>query len=234
MENRESMYDLLLQMPLFQGITTQQLTRILEITPTDFRRFKAGEVISRGGEVCIGAIFILSGKVELQTPTFANRLRIMQQFGAPHNMSLHHLFGADVLSHSTIVATEDAGLMVIHKPDFLNLLQENQILLINAMNILCTRAQKQHKALDFSGESDPVLRIASWLLAFTDHSSQDICIEGRVEDWCEMLKLDEPSFWRCIAALEGIKALEVVEGRLHLTDRYELRKFINNKINTNG
>lgn len=228
--NTVSMYELLLQMPLFQGITEQQLTRILEIIPFDFRRFRAGEVVSKSGDQCIGAIFLLSGSIELRTPTFAHRMMITQRFSAPHNMSLHHLFGAETQAHSTIVALEDVGLMVIHKVDFLNLLQENQILLINAMNTLCTRAQKQHKALDFSGETEPILRLASWMLAFTDRASTSTVIDADPSDWCSMLQLDEASFWRCVATLEGIHAVEVLDGhKLHLIDRYELRKYINRK-----
>lgn len=225
-----SMYDVLKQLPVFQGITTDQMTHILEVIPFDFRQYRNGSVICRGGDLCLGATFLLSGSVRLETPIFNHRVKISQTFVAPYTFSLHHLFGAEVSVRSTMVATSPrAGLMLLKKPDFLRVLKENDVALINVMNMLCTRAQKQHKAIDFSGETDPILKLSSWILAFTERSAQEVVIEADEKDWCDMLKLDKPSFWRCVAYLEGQHVVESVNGRLKLLDRYGLRTIVGNK-----
>lgn len=225
-----SMYELLMELPVFQGIGREELTHILEVIPFDFHTFSYGQTISRGGEECQGAVFLLSGKLSLQTPIFNNRVLITQVFEAPHTFSLHHLFGADILAHSTMVSgAERTGIMLLRKTDFLRVLRENEIALINALNMLCTRAQKQHKAIDFSGETDPVLRLASWILAFTERAAKEVIFEAREEDWSDMLQLDKPSFWRCVATLEGQHLLESYGGRLKLLDRYGLRTLVGAK-----
>ena len=224
------MYDLLMQLPIFQGISVEQMTHILEVIPFDFKTYKSGEVIISGGDDCPGTTFLLSGRVCLQTPVFNHRVLLTQMFDAPYTFSLHHLFGADTQVRSTMTAAaEKTGVMILKKKDFLRILHENEITLINVLNMLCTRAQKQHKAIDFSGETDPVLKLASWMLAFTERSAKEVVIEARESDWCDMMKLDKPAFWRCVATMEGLHILESENGRLKLLDRYGLKSLVGSK-----
>lgn len=225
-----SMYEQILQLPIFQGISGQDLTRILEKTPFHFQRFRPGETIYECGDTSSRVVFVLSGAVRLITGTFGNRVSISQDFEAPHTMPFYYMFGAETKERSSLHALEPAGVMMLDKANFLNVLQQNQILLMNVLNILCTHAQKQHKAMDFSGENDAVLRLSSWMLAFTDRVAQNIYIEAKVTDWCNMLQLDQAAYWRCVAQLEGQKCVEVMNGKLKLLDRYGLRTFVSRKI----
>ena len=44
-----------------------------------------------------------------------------------------------------------------------------------------------------------------------------------------MMQLDKPSFWRCVASMEGQHILETENGRLKLLDRYGLKSLVSNK-----
>lgn len=229
-----SMYEMLMQLPVFQGVSSDQMTHILEVTRFEFKTFREGEVICNSGDYCRGVTFLLSGRLKMVTPVFNNRMHITQVFEAPYTFSMHHLFGADLNAHSTLKAHSDrTGVMLLPKTDFLRLMHENEVPLINVMNMLCTRAQKQHRAIDFSGQNDPVLRLASWILAFTDKGARQVSVEATTRDWCEMLGLDEPAFWRCVAAMEGQHIIEAVNGRLKLLDRYALRRLVSAKTEQN-
>lgn len=229
-----TMYELLMQLPVFQGVSTGQLTEIIEKIPFSFSQFEPGQVLMKQGEVCTAMTFILSGTVRTQTPTFGQKVQIMQEFQGPYTMPFYNLFGAETHVHDTVTALTRVGVMQLDKSNFLNVMQQNPILLINVMNMLCTNAQKQHKAMDFSGESDPVLRLASWMLAFTERKAENIHIDAKINDWCDLLQLDEASFWRCVAILEGQSILEVEGRRLKLLDRYSLRTFISRKTAQNA
>ena len=225
-----TMYDQLMQLPLFQGLSNKQMTHILEVIPFEFRTFRQDEVISLRGMECRGVTFLLSGSIRVETPIFNQRVKITQVFETPYNFSLHHLFGADIRAHSTMyAASPKTGIMLLRKADFLRILNENEVTLINTLNMLCTRAQKQHKAIDFSGETDPILKLASWILAFTERSAKEATFVATEHDWSEMLQLDIPSFWRCVAVLEGQHMLESYGGTLKLLDRYALRTLVGTK-----
>ena len=48
----ETMFDTLLQLPLFQGLCHEDFTNILEKVKLHFTRHKAGEPLIKSGEVC--------------------------------------------------------------------------------------------------------------------------------------------------------------------------------------
>lgn len=224
-----SMYEVLKLLPVFQGISTEQLTTIIEKIPFEFTQYEPGEVILGQGNVCGAMTFILSGTVRMLTPTFGDKVHISQEFDGPYTVPFYNLFGAETHLHDTLVAVTRAGIMQLDKNNVLKVLQQNNILLINAMNMLCTNAQKQHKAMVFSGESDPVLRLASWMLAFTERNANNIVLDAEIEDWCDLLQLDEASFWRCVATFEGQNIVEIDGKKLNLLDRYGLKTFISRK-----
>ncbi len=228
-----TMYDVMMQLPVFQGISSDQLTEIIEKIPFHFEHFEKDAVIMTQGEVCDCATFILSGKVRMTTPTFGGRVIIEQDFEAPYTLPFYNLFGAETHLHDNVISLGHTGIMRLDKLNFLRVLQQNKILLINVLNMLSTHAQKQHKAMDFSGEADPVLRLSSWMLALTERSAFNIAITATPNDWCKMLQLDEQAFWRCVAVLEGQKVVESEGGRLKLVDRYGLRTYVGQKTAQN-
>ncbi len=220
------MYEMLMQLPVFQGISEEQLTNIIEKIPFDFSQYEPDSVIMKRGEECNAMTFALSGMVRTYTPTFGGKVMIEQDFQGPFTMPFYNLFGAETHLHDDMKAVTRAGIMRLSKAHFLEVLQQDPILLINVMNMLCTHAQKQHKAMDFSGETDPLLRLASWILAFTENNAVNIVLSADTEDWCKLLQVDEQSFWRCVASLEGQHILETDGRKLKLVDRYGLKTFI--------
>lgn len=221
------MYELMLQLPIFQGISRSQLTKILEKTSFHFDRFGAGDVIFDLDQKVENIIFVISGEVRLTTPTFGGKMTILEDFYAPQTMPFQNFFGVDTFYRSRLTALQPTGIMLLDKSNFLSVLQQNMVLLVNVLNILSSNAQKQHKGLDFSSETDPLHRIASWMLAYTDRPAHNINLHAKVSDWCNLLHLDQSEFWRCIAELEGRKCVETDKDHIRLVDRYGLRALLN-------
>lgn len=222
-------YDTLLQLPIFQGISAEQLTSIIEKTPFQFRKFKEGEVIAERGEICDRLVFVLNGTVRLEMPTFDGRVLITQEMEGPHTMPFYYLFGAQTTLPGMLIACTDVGIMELDKQHFLKLLQSNEIPLVNVLNMLSTHAQKQHLALDFAGKISDVERLASWLLAYTERASKNIYVTANEEDWCLLLHAKPAEFWRAVAIFEGKGVIESSGGVLKLIDRYALRSYVNFK-----
>lgn len=223
------MFDLLLQLPIFQGLSYGQLTEIVEKIPFDFARFNAGDVLYESGDRCEKITFLLNGTVRLTTPTFSDKVQITQDFVGPYLMPFYHLFGVQTTERSTLEAVTAIGVLHFDKENFLRMLQANYVMLVNVMNILSTHAQRQHTLLEFSGQAEPTLRLASWLLGFTDRMGDNITIEAKVTDWCNMLQMDQSAFWRSISQLEDVHCVEVAGGKLKLTDRYGLKGYVSGK-----
>jgi len=222
-------FDTFLQLPIFQGMSIEQLTAVLEKTPFEFRKFAEGEVIAEAGEQRDSIVFILSGIVRKEMPTFDGRIIISEDFEGPHTLPFYYLFGAQTTSPSRLLAQSSVGIMELAKPYLLQLLRDNEIPLVNVLNMLSTHAQKQHKAMDFVGKENDLERLASWLLAYTDRHGRNIQLTASESTWCQMLHLQPNDFWRIVAGLEGKKIVEVDGLNLKLLDRYALRGIVNSK-----
>ena len=49
----DSMYDVLLQLPLFQGVSRMKMSEIIEKTRFHFLKYQDNEIIAHRGEECI-------------------------------------------------------------------------------------------------------------------------------------------------------------------------------------
>ena len=63
----ETMYDTLLQLPLFQGLCHNDFTEILEKVKIHFAKYQAGDTILTQGDVCDKLVFLLKGKISSNT-----------------------------------------------------------------------------------------------------------------------------------------------------------------------
>ena len=227
------MYDILLQLPLFQGLSQEQLTLIIEKIPFHFRKFRSNEYLIHEGDECKDIIFILSGRVRMITPTFKTSILIAEDFVAPYTVPFTSFFGSDTTSRCSIYAQGQVGAMVLDKTNFLNLIERNRVMLVNVLNILSANAQKRYLAMDSMAEKDPGVKLARWLLAYTSYLAKNIVVDAEMQDWCAMLNLEEPVLRRAIMQLTEEGCVEAQEGKIKLSDRYGLRTFVSRNTTTN-
>jgi CRP-like cAMP-binding protein len=69
----ESMFTTLLTLPLFQGLSYDDVTRIVESTRLDFITLKEGNVLCRHDEPCNDVYFIIEGRITTRTPATDGR-----------------------------------------------------------------------------------------------------------------------------------------------------------------
>lgn len=220
------MYDLLLELPIFQGLSYEQLTLILEKVPFHFKKYRNNENLVTAGDRCEEVIFLLSGRVRMITPVFGDKIVISEDFDAPHTIPFSNFFGHEVRSRCGVYAQGAVGAMTLNKANFLTMLENNRLMLINVLNILSTHAQKNHYALDSIGEKEPEMRLASWLLAYTQRPAKNIIVDASAEDWCSLLHVDAETLQKTIKILAEEKYLEFDSGKMKLTDRYGLRTYV--------
>ena len=59
-----TMYDTLLQLPLFQGLCKNDFTNIIGKVKLHFRKYNADDIIVEQGAPCTQLIFLLNGEIE--------------------------------------------------------------------------------------------------------------------------------------------------------------------------
>ncbi|MEG2573210.1 MAG: Crp/Fnr family transcriptional regulator [Bacteroides sp.] len=136
-----TMYDILLQLPLFQGLCEDDLTNILEKVKFHFSKHKVGEKILRAGEVCDKLVFLLKGKVSAERTNSNPLFTCCEYFNAPYLVEPYSLFGMNTEYISSYIAQTDVDLLTVDKSYISSELNNYPIFRINYMNIISNHAQ---------------------------------------------------------------------------------------------
>lgn len=136
------MFDTILQLPLFQGISTESLTKILDKAILHFEKKEAGEVIIERGTQCNSLVYILRGEVEKSTEGMGESPYEVSEFmTGPYLIEPNSMFGLDTFFKSTYIAHTDVDMMSVSKEFMNSILLKDDVFLLNYINILCRRTQ---------------------------------------------------------------------------------------------
>lgn len=143
----ETMFDTLLQLPLFQGLCHEDFTSILDKVKLHFIKHKAGETIIKSGNPCTQLCFLLKGEISIVTNAKENIYTVIEQIEAPYLIEPQSLFGMNTNYASSYVAHTEVHTVCISKAFVLSDLFKYDIFRLNYMNIVSNRAQNLYSRL---------------------------------------------------------------------------------------
>ncbi|WP_315352556.1 Crp/Fnr family transcriptional regulator [Phocaeicola abscessus] len=142
-----SMYDTLLQLPLFQGLGKADLTNILSKVKLSFHKYSPGETIVKQGDKCEQLIFFLNGQLVAETEHSEANYTFSEIFKKPMVIEPYSLFGLHPNYHATYKARTEVQLLAIRKTYMLAELNLYEIFRINYLNIVSNQVQVEHEKL---------------------------------------------------------------------------------------
>ena len=136
-----SMFDTLLQLPLFQGLSLEDLTNILAKVKLQFVKWKAGATIAQKDEPCTQLTFILKGKISVSTPATNQLYQLTESYEAPYLIEPQAMFGMYTHYVSSYTAEEATDTVSISKIFVSSELFKYEIFRLNYINIISNRTQ---------------------------------------------------------------------------------------------
>lgn len=136
-----SMYDKLLELPLFQGLTKENITSIIEKVKMGFHKYDAKQYIALQDTKCNTLIFILNGKVSITSTDKKKNFRIEEQVNGPYIIEPYSLFGMHTNYQASYSALNEVETLNIDKSYILTNLCKFEIFNLNYLNIISNRAQ---------------------------------------------------------------------------------------------
>jgi CRP-like cAMP-binding protein len=224
-----SFLDILLQTPIFQGVSKSKLTTCLEKHCVEFLKFQAGETIVAVGEEFTHIKFLISGKLINVTANKALNLQVVELYSAPSLISGNYIFGIETHSICASIAQTDVGVMQIAKEDFLELLRKEQIFMINYLNLLSARSQSYyHTMLSIStGELDE--RFAQWVLLLTHKKAEEISLSIRLDEMAKLLGDSRENLQLMLRDLKKKKFLTFSENEIKILNRHALADIVHSE-----
>ena len=155
-------YNKLLELPLFQGLSRVDMTEILARTKFGFEKIEADKEVVRAGEECHRLFFLLNGTLEIENISDDHNYRIIESTTGPEVLQPERIFGLRQRYTKTYRTKESCNFVWLMKSEVLKLMANYEIFRLNLLNIISTFGQ----------------RSADWVWR---HSPQDV--KGHIIRW---------------------------------------------------
>lgn len=141
------LYDQLLQFPVFQGMSHEDLMEVVAHTKFDFLKIPQGGILIHDGDECNKLYFITSGSVSQVMYSDNKKYYIREHLQAPFVIQPERLFGLNLQYSAEVTATTCINCFAISKEEMRNLSDNLMVFRINLLNIYATLAQKYQRYL---------------------------------------------------------------------------------------
>ena len=135
-------YDQLLQFPLFQGMSRDDLEIVAGHIRFGFVKIPAGKSVVKEGEPCSRLMLLTNGSVTVDTFADDRAYRVTERMSAPYMLQPEAAFGYHQRYTHEVVASTDTNLLTIDKEEIVRLLEDFLVFRLNFVNIYATQIQK--------------------------------------------------------------------------------------------
>ena len=214
----ETMFDTLLQLPLFQGLCHEDFTSILDKVKLHFIKHKVGETIIESGSPCKQLCFLLKGEVSIVTSSKENIYTVIEQMEAPYLLEPQSLFGMNTNYTSAYVAHTEAHTVSISKAFVLSDLFRYDIFRLNYMNIISNRAQTCYNRLWTKVPEKLEARIADFILSHIERPSGEKILKIKMEELANAINDTRLGVSKALNGMQEDGLLELHRGEIVIPD----------------
>ena len=203
-----SMYQQLMQLPLFQGVSTDKITVLVEKLPFHFLKYRSGEKIVAAGDPSTHIRFIVSGRVRTVMNTTRLKVSIEQTLSTSHVLAPEYLFGRDNAYPFTAFADGPCGILQLLKGDYIKMINADKVFLFNILNYLSSGSQRGIAMALAARDGSVDERLAMLMNVLTVTGATDIVLKYKQKDLCSLLGTQRTTL---IAMLDRLSEQEILE-----------------------
>ena len=213
-----SMYQQLMQLPLFQGVSTEKITALVEKLPFHFLKYRNGEQIFAAGDPCTHIKFIVSGQVRLETPFPKLRITMHQTVSNPHVLAAEYLFGRDTAYPFTAISDGACGILQLRKSDYIKMISTDKVFLFNILNYLSSGSQRSMLLPLTVKDASVDGRLAMLIDALSISGATDIGLRYKQKDLCALLGTQRTTLVSTLDNLSDQGILDYDSNELRILD----------------
>ncbi|MBP5356237.1 MAG: Crp/Fnr family transcriptional regulator [Prevotella sp.] len=135
-------FEKLLMLPLFQGMSSSEITSVAGKTKFAFHRVAKGKKVVSEGDPCQNLLFLLEGSLQVTSRADDNSYSMVEELAAPDVIQPERIFGLTQRYSKTFVALTECRLVSVSKAEMLRLSEEHMIFQLNLLNIISTQSQR--------------------------------------------------------------------------------------------
>lgn len=210
------MIPVLVNNPLFRGITPERLFADLEEISFHTRSYKKGEILAQQGAVCNRLVILTKGSVRGEMIDYSGHLIKVEDIAAPRAIAPLFLFGEENRYPVEVTANEPTEVIELPKSSVLSLFRKNEQFLENYMNLSANYARTLSDKLFFMSFKTIRQKLASYLLRLYKQQQQThITLDRSQQELSDYFGVSRPSLARELAHMQEDGLL--IADRKHIT-----------------
>lgn len=224
---QESIYEILLQLPLFQGLGRNELTDIVSKVKMDFRKYEHDKTVIKADTPCTELVFLIRGELIAERETPNHSLTFSEKLPAPAVIGIENIFGISQHHTRTYKTNSDVQMLFIAKSYLIQNMLPYEVCRFNFLNLLSASLQRQNKLLWDFPESDLVRRFTQILKNNFLKPSGEKHIKGKMVDWAEYMKVTRLAVSNMLNQLEQQKLIVLERKQITVPAMQDLVQYAN-------
>lgn len=225
-DDKFTMYEKLLNLPLFQGLSKNDITNIVDKVKLHFTKHEANEVILKQGAPCEEIFFLLEGSLYIETKYEEYDFSICETVDTPTVIEPYTLFGIETKYASTYTTKTSVNLMNIDKQSLVNKLYSYSVFRLNYVNILSGRLSNLHNILTYCVDNSIEQKILYFIQRFSIRTSGEIILNITMEQLADLLGETRINVSRVLNKWNEAHLVELKRKKITLFDYQKLRNYI--------
>ena len=212
-------YSILSSSPLFKGLDVNAIELLLAGIPHRIKRFKSGTLVSQSGDPVNSLMIVVSGIVKGEMTDYAGRVIKIEDIPAPGALASAFMFGNNNRFPVNVICVSDTEILIIEKTDFLKLLMNNDMILVNFLNMISNRSQFLSEKIKFLNFRTIKGKLAQYILQKAGTEKSIIYLEVTQNDLADFFGVARPSVARALGELETEGLIEAKGKSIRLINR---------------
>lgn len=223
----EPLVGLLLDCPLFQGMSSHEVNNVLRGHLGRIKHFSAGSLIAQAGEQVASLNILLRGSVKGEMVDYTGKVIKIEDIAPPRPLAPAFLFGSRNRYPVNISAVEEVELLSIPREHFLGMLQKSEKVLVNFINIVSSRGQFLSNKIKFLSFTTIKGKLAQYLLDLSEQAaSSELVLPHSQSQLAELFGVARPSIGRALGELNQDGLILTRSKKVEILDRDGLTSYL--------
>ncbi len=210
------LFPILLELPLFQGISYSDFLEIADHVRLSQRKEKKGVIIAEQGDSCNNLFFIMSGRVVSVRESDCHRFKLTEELPTPTIIQPEALFGLRTRYSRSYITLENVHLIEISKAVLRDVLILYPTFRINFFNTLSTQVQQREAKLWRKNPSDLQNRFRTFLLARVERPAGKKELHITMDTLAEELNTTRLNVSKMLSVLQESGLIEAHRGKIEI------------------
>ena len=220
------MYKILSDSILFKGLSELDIQNLLNKINYQIKKYKPKEIIALSGEECNYLMIILKGSVKGEMFDYSGKTIKIEDIYAPMPLAIAFIFGKNNKFPVTVEAVIDTELLVVHRSEFLKLLQSDVKILNNFLNAISNRSQFLSNKIRFLSFTTIKSKFAQYVLELAKDDFYIVELKQTQQQLAELFGVTRPSFARIIGEMQNEGLIKIEKKQVEILNRNALIELI--------